>query len=70
MTEAKGLSGRADNIRMTVASAECYLNYDKLSFEPVLSNFDSRFISAFIFLLQKFIPLSAVIYIKRSFYYE
>ena len=49
MTEAKGLSGRADNIRMTVASAECYLNYDKLSFEPVLSNFDSRFISAFIF---------------------
>lgn len=49
MTEAKGQSGRADNIRMTVASAECYLNYDKLSFEPVLSNFDSRFISAFIF---------------------
>lgn len=32
MTEAKGLSGRANNIRSTVANAECYLNYEKQSF--------------------------------------
>ena len=69
MTEAKGRSGRADNIRMTVASAECYLNYDKLSFEPVLSNFDSRFISAFIFYCRKYYRRVRK-NIKRSFYYE
>ena len=70
MTEAKGCSGRADNIRSTVACAECYLNYDKLSFEPVLSNFDSRFISAFIFYCRKYLPQCADKHQKEFFYYE
>ncbi len=29
--EAKAVSGKTNNIRFTVANAECYLNYDKLT---------------------------------------
>lgn len=38
--------GSTDNIRSTVAKAECYLNYEKRFIFSVLSNFDSRCSSA------------------------
>ena len=45
--KAKACLGSSDNICATVANAECYLNYEKHSFEYVLIDFDSRCISAF-----------------------